>query len=85
MIGGGNQLSSHIPRRNNGEEDCEEGDEEGREEALSFDAPMTGVISPPFFLYADAPGSTHMAKTAVKEAAAKTPLKKAAKKGCKAC
>jgi len=51
-FGGGNQLSSYIPRRNNGEEDCEEGDEEGREEALSFDAPMTGVISPPFFLYA---------------------------------
>jgi hypothetical protein len=52
LSGGGNQLSSYIPRRNNGEEDCEEGDEEGREEALSFDAPMTGVISPPFFLYA---------------------------------
>jgi hypothetical protein len=49
LIGGGNQLSSHIPRRNNGEEDCEEGDEEGCEEALSFDAPMTGVMSHPRF------------------------------------
>jgi hypothetical protein len=45
----GNPLSSFSPRRTNGEEDCEEGDEEGREEALSFDAPMTGVIAPPFF------------------------------------
>ena len=59
MIGGGNQLSSHIPRRNNGEEDCEEGDEEGREEALSFDAPMTGVVSPPFFLYPFNPPEHH--------------------------
>jgi hypothetical protein len=85
LIGGGNQLSSHIPRRNNGEEDCEEGDEEGREEALSFDAPMTGVISPPFFLYADDPERIHMAKTTVKKAAAMKPVKKAAKQGSKTC
>ena len=85
MIGGGNQLSSHIPRRNNGEEDCEEGDEEGREEALSFDAPMTGVIAPPFFFVLDQPGRTDMAKKTVKKAAAKTPAKKTARKGCKTC
>ncbi|HNV03348.1 MAG TPA: hypothetical protein PKH99_08505, partial [Vicinamibacterales bacterium] len=54
-------LSGHFPRRNNGEEDCEEGHEEGCEEALGFDAPMTGVRFTPvlFFQPAHARASGH--------------------------
>jgi hypothetical protein len=64
-IGGGNQLGSHIPRRNNGEEDREEGDEESREEALSFDAPVTGVTSPPSFFCSQPSGApeAHIARS----------------------
>jgi hypothetical protein len=45
-------LSCHIPRRNNGEEDCEGRQEKGRKEALGYAAYRSGGVDDdtPYFL-----------------------------------
>jgi hypothetical protein len=45
----GNQLGSYNPRRTNGEEDCEEGHQEGGQEALSASHHDGGGDTPVFF------------------------------------